>query len=275
MNYITFDIKNSGSQDNAALYLYLLDDSPSIAIHKRPMIVICPGGGYAFTSDREAEIVALQFCAMGYHAAVLRYSVKPAVFPTAILEVGKSVALIREHAAEWFVDSEKIVVLGFSAGGHLAASYGTHWNQDWVKESLQKESEVLRPNAMILGYPVITSGEFAHIASFKNLLGENYEAKKASLSLENCVTENTPRAFVWHACADAIVPVQNSLLFANALLAQGIPVEFHIFEKGGHGLSLANRLTGYDDNGLERAAQAWITLVHRWMENWIAEETTE
>lgn len=271
MRYLTFDVKNDGSQEYAALYLYLLEDFPAINIRKRPMVIVCPGGGYAYTSDREAEIVALQFCAMGYHAAVLRYSAAPAVFPAAVLEVGKSVALIRENAAEWFVDPEKIAVLGFSAGGHLAASYCTHWDQDWVAESLEKDQEILRPNAMILGYPVITSGEFGHQGSFKNLLGEKYEEKKDELSLEKCVTKNTPKAFIWHTCADAGVPVQNSLFLVDALLKNQIPVEYHIFEKGGHGLSLANRLTGCVGNGPERAAEEWIHLVHRWMENWIAE----
>lgn len=269
MRYLTFDVRNSESQDYAALYLYLLDDSPAIDIHKRPIVLVCPGGGYAGTSDREAEIVALQFCAMGYHAAVLRYSVAPAVFPAAILEVGKSVALIRENAGEWFVDQEKIVILGFSAGGHLAADYCTHWHQEWMAKSLSKDIQSLRPNAMILGYPVITSGEFIQKDSFQNLLGEQYETMKDKFSLEKCVTENTPKAFIWHTWEDGCVPVQNSMLFVSALLEHRIPVEYHIFERGGHGLSLVNRLTGCNGNGPERAAEEWIPLVHRWMENWI------
>lgn len=272
MRYLSYDVRNKGSQDYAALYLYLLDDSPEIAIHKRPLILICPGGGYEFTSDREAEIVALQFCAMGYHAAVLRYSAYPSVYPASILEVGKSVALIRENAAEWFVDTEKIAVLGFSAGGHLAASYCTHWDQSFMMECLNKDMEMLRPNAMILGYPVISSGQFCHRKSFKKLLGEKYEEKKAEHSLEFCVTENTPKAFIWHTCEDTGVSVQNSQLFVSALLAHKIPVEYHIFEKGEHGLSLANRLTGTVGNGPECAAGEWIHLVHRWLENWVAEK---
>ena len=272
MRHETYDIKNSGSQEYAALHLYLLDDSKEINIHKRPMIIICPGGGYHFTSDREAEIVALQFAAMGYHTAVLRYSVEPAVFPAAILEVAKSVTLIREHAAEWFVDPEKIAVLGFSAGGHLAASYSLFWHQDWMAEKMGVEKEVLRPNAMILCYPVITSGEYAHKGSFMNLLGEDYEAKKEEFSLENCVTENAPRAFIWHTYEDKAVPIQNSLFLVNALVQHGIPVEYHIFQKGAHGLALANRLTGSVGHGPERAASAWIQLVHQWLENWLAEE---
>lgn len=271
MRCLTIDVKNSKSQDDAVLYLYLLDDSPEIAIHKRPIVLICPGGAYVGTADREAEIVALQFCAMGYHAAVLRYSVAPAVFPAAILEVGRAVTLIRENALEWFVNQDKIVILGFSAGGHLAASYCTHWYQKWMAEKLSRDSQTLCPNAMILGYPVITSGEFIQKDSFQNLLGKEYEVKKDSLSLEKCVTENTPKAFIWHTYEDGCVPVQNSMLFVSALLEHNIPVEYHIFERGDHGLSLANRLTGCIGNGPERAAEEWIHLVHRWMENWIEE----
>lgn len=272
MRYETLDIKNKYSQDYSKLTVYLLDDSREIAIHKRPMVIVCPGGGYGFTSDREAEIVALQFAAMGYHTAVLRYSVAPAVFPAAILEVGKSVALIRSHAKEWFVDADRIAIVGFSAGGHLTANYGTFWHKDFLQQELGVEKEMLRPNAMILGYPVITSGEFAHQGSFMNLLAEDYEARKEEFSLENCVTEETPRAFLWHTYEDALVPVQNSLLFVNALVAKNIPVEFHMFQKGAHGLSLANRLTGTIGLKPEGAAAAWIPLVQRWMENWIAED---
>ena len=149
--------------DYAACYLYLIDDSEAINIRTRPMIVVCPGGGYSFTSDREADIVALQFLSMGYHAAVLRYSVAPAVYPTAILELAATVLQIRSHAEEWNVNPDQIVVTGFSAGGHLAASYCMFWNQKWVAESLHTESESLRPNGMILAYPVITSGEYGKL----------------------------------------------------------------------------------------------------------------
>ena len=125
------DIKNDGSMEGAALYIYMLDDSQEIGFHKRPVVIVCPGGGYEMTSDREAEIVAMQFCAMGYHAAVLRYSVAPAVFPASLLELGKSVQTMRRNAEKWHVDAEKIVICGFSAGGHLAGSYGTVWAEDF------------------------------------------------------------------------------------------------------------------------------------------------
>lgn len=270
MRYEKIDIKNKDSMDYAALYVYLLDHSTDIAIQERPMIIICPGGGYSFTADREAEMIAMQFLAFGYHAAVLRYSVAPARYPTALLEVGKSVSILREHAVEWHIHPDQIVVTGFSAGGHLAASFCMFWNEDWVAKRLGAASENLRPNAMILGYPVITSGEYAHRDSYKCLLGEEYEEKQKELSLENCVNENTPRSFIWHTFEDGGVPVQNSILLAEALVKCHIPTELHIFEKGGHGLALANRLTqSYGVSTIQPAAAQWIEMAHKWMEGWI------
>ncbi len=267
MNYKICDIKNEDSVKDARLTLYLLDDSPEMYIHERPVILICPGGGYAELSDREAEIIALQFTAMGYHVGVLSYSVAPAVFPIALLELGQSVALLRDQAQEWNIDKDKIIVSGFSAGGHLAASYGMFWKQEWIAEKLHRQSEELKPNAMILGYPVISAGEYVHEGSFRNLLAENYENKKQELSLEHCVNQDTPRAFVWHTYEDEAVPVQNSLLLVNEMVKQHIPVEFHMFEKGKHGLALANRMTqGAVMPDKEPSAAEWIHLVHLWLE---------
>ncbi len=271
MRYETFDCKNENSLENANLQLYLLDHSPEIDIQTRPIILICPGGGYGFTSDREAEIIAMQFLSMGYHSAVLRYSVAPAVFPTALLELAKSVAYIRENAAKFNVNQNQIILCGFSAGGHLAASYSVFWNQDIVGEKAGVENtELLKPNALILGYPVITSGEFAHNGSFQNLLADAYESKKAELSLEKLVGPQVPKSFIWHTYEDRLVPVQNSMLFVNELIKNQIPVEFHMFEKGGHGLALANRLTRSPrGSGMEASATVWIQLVHTWIENFM------
>lgn len=265
-----YDIKTEKSQKNAKIALYLLDPSPEIVIKKRPVILICPGGGYEYLSDREGEIIALQFVAMGYHAAVLYYSVAPARYPTALLELGKSVVLLREKAAEWEINTEKIVIAGFSAGGHLAASYGVFWSEKWMGESVSAETRMLRPDAMILGYPVITSGQFIEENSFRNLLGEDYVEKKDSVSVENFVNKNTPRTFIWHTSEDSVVPVQNSLLLVGAMVKEKIPVEFHLFEKGGHGLALSNRLTLTSlKTEAQPSAAEWIHLVHIWLEQWI------
>lgn len=129
-----FDLHEKGSLADARLCTYILDDSDSIAIEKRPMMLICPGGGYEHTSDREAEPLAMHFLSIGYHVAVLRYSVAPAVYPTALLEATASMKLIHEHAKEWYVDTDKIVVQGSSAGGHLAACLAMFWHTKWLAE---------------------------------------------------------------------------------------------------------------------------------------------
>lgn len=267
MKFDKFSVTGKGSQAYAALYTYILDDSPEIAIEERPMVIVCPGGGYEMTSDREAEIVAMQFLAFGYHAAVLRYSVTPSVYPAAILELGRAIRLIRERAREWKVDRDKIVVSGFSAGGHMVASYCVAWNQKWMADALDTDSKSLQPNGLILGYPVITAGEYAHQGSIQNLLGKEYESRKEEMSLENLVNEDMPRTFIWHTFEDDAVPVQNSLLMVNALVAHHIPVEFHMFEKGGHGLSLANKLSkSVSGFGIQPGCEKWMELVHQWME---------
>ena len=158
----TYKIELPGSQPYAKLVTYIQDDSAEIGIASRPLVLVCPGGGYEFTSDREAEPLALQFLAMGYHAAVLRYSVAPAVFPMSLCELAWSVGLIREHAEEWHVNPAQIIVLGCSAGGHLVASLGVFWNRDFLAKALGAEGgdrRQLRPDGLILFYPVITSGE--------------------------------------------------------------------------------------------------------------------
>ena len=182
---------------------------------KRPVIVICPGGAYCMTSDREAEAIAVRFMGMGYHAVVLRYSVAPARYPVALRQLAKTVALLRENSDKWHIEKNKIIVSGFSAGGHLAASLGVFWNTEELAGITGMENERIRPNGMILNYPVITSGEAGHEESFRNLLGDRYEELKDQMSLEFQVTEDTPRSFIWHTFEDQTVLLDNTLLFVQ------------------------------------------------------------
>lgn len=258
-----------GSLPASCIKTYMIEDSPEFKIKKRPVVIVCPGGGYCYLSDREGEILALQYAAMGCHAVVLYYSVVPAVYPTALLEMAWTVAFLRSKAEEWHIDTDKIIVEGSSAGGHLAASYGVFWKEDFVAESLSLQAdkrELLRPNGMILNYPVITSGEYAHRDSFVNLLGSRYEELVLKMSLENQVNADTPPAFIWHTFTDGCVPVENSLLFAGAMRRAGISTELHMYPQGGHGLSLATALTQTPEgNEIEPCCQSWITLVNTWI----------
>lgn len=268
-----FSIKVGGSLPQTRLTTYIQEYYKEIDIEDRPLILICPGGAYAYTSPREGEALAFQFLSMGYHAAVLNYSCAPAVYPTALTELAYSIKLIREHAREWHVNPGQIIVLGCSAGGHLAASMGVFWEESFLAEALGiTDRELLRPDGLILCYPVITSGEFAHKGSIQNLLGIGEEEREAGenpliakVSLENQVSSKTPPTFIWATFTDGSVPVENSLMFVGALRRAGVPAEFHMYPCGGHGLSLATRLTG--SRAVQEEVSSWITLAHTWIES--------
>lgn len=252
------------------LVTYILDCSDSVNQGKtRPAVLICPGGGYARTSVREAEPVAIQMNAMGFHAFILYYSCAPAIFPTPQLEAAAAMALIKEQAAEWKITADKIIIAGFSAGGHLAASIGTFWNQEFLYRTLEVEPEQIRPDGLLLCYPVITSGEYAHRGSFENLLGERYSELLEKTSLEKQVTADTPKTFLWHTYEDGSVPLENTLLFAGALRKHQVPMEMHIYPRGGHGIALANEETQSMEGGntIVPEAQNWIKMAGRWIHN--------
>ena len=151
MIYEVIPMKMKNSSKEAKLTTYLIEHSEEIGIEKRPVVVVCPGGGYEFTSDREAEMIALKLNSFGYHAVVLRYSVAPdAQYPTALTELASVIAMLRKNAEEWNIDTEQILVQGFSAGGHLAASYGMFWREPFLAEEVGVPTEMLKLNGMIL-----------------------------------------------------------------------------------------------------------------------------
>ncbi|MBQ8647607.1 MAG: alpha/beta hydrolase [Oscillospiraceae bacterium] len=268
MRYEIIPIAEEGSAPYARLCVYLWDHTPEIPIEARPLILICPGGGYHKTSDREAEAVALRFMAMGCHTAVLRYSVSPARCPVALHELARAVTLLRAHTEDWHIDRYKLVVMGFSAGGHLAASYGVFWNRPELSAAMGCDKKLLKPNGLILGYPVITAEKkFCHKGSFDHLLGSKAEAEQRdALSLEKQVGNQVPRTFIWNTAQDDAVHPMNSLLFAQALLLNHVPVEYHLYEKGGHGLSLANEQTNdLQGQRFQAECQNWVTLAETWL----------
>lgn len=205
----------------------------------RPAVIIFPGGAYSWISEREGEPVATSFLAAGVSAYVLSYTCcNSGFFPCAFIEALTAIQYVREHAEENHEDPRKIFLCGFSAGGHCAATAATMWNHRIAKD-LGFDGTLFRPDGLILGYPVISSGLYAHDESIRNLLGNRYETDRDLVSLEKQVNAETPRTFLWHTAADQSVPVQNSLLFAKALADNGISFEMHVYPKGEHGLSTA------------------------------------
>jgi acetyl esterase/lipase len=198
----------------------------------RGTVVVCPGGGYQMKADYEGEPVALWLNSCGINACVLDYRVSPDLYPAPQMDVRRAVAVTRTHAAAAGARTDRIGVLGFSAGGHLAASAGTMWNND---------NE--RPDAMVLCYPVITMGKMGHAGSRDNLIGDvsriDGAARIGDLSIENRVSRHTPPAFIWHTADDEAVPVENTLMLASALAANHVSFACHIFPHGRHGLGLA------------------------------------
>ncbi len=285
-------------RDDARVQCYILHNSPEFQTGvKRPAVIICPGGAYLGTSDREAEPVALRFAAAGYHAFVLRYTTyykewvrdfqnpPPAnprsVFPQPLLDLAQTVALVRRHAEEWHIDPDRIAVAGFSAGGHLAASLGVHWHEAFLQERLGADNDQFKPSALILGYPLLDY-LFMHEDSLnsgdpfkRGLFGlaaqavfgtpEPNEEQLRQRSPVLHVSSHTPPVFMWHTAEDGLVSAHNSLVFASALAKQGIPYELHIFTSGEHGLSLADETTADMPSQINPEAAAWFQLALNWL----------
>jgi acetyl esterase/lipase len=269
--------------DNPAIRLdaYWLHNSPEYQSGQlRPAIIVCPGGGYMFLSDREAEPIAMRFLAQGYHAFVLRYSVQTA-FPAPMLDLARAIALVRRHAAEWLIDPDRIVVCGFSAGGHLAASLGVLWDKPLLSGPLGVAPEDIRPNALLLCYAMIEMEVLSHQSppgdesgqpvfdlrdSIALALGPRpSQALRDQYRLDLHVSPATPPTFLWHTAEDQIVPANHALRFALALAANKVPYELHIYEKGVHGLALADEVTAVPGDFIDTNSQAWVQLALNWL----------
>ncbi len=235
---------------------------------KRPCMLICPGGGYCMCSQREAEPIALHFLPEGYNVFILTYSVNPNRFPTQLREVAAAMELIYKNADEWNCDTSKIAIIGFSAGGHLAAHYSTMYDCKEVREMFPESKPV---NASVLSYPVITADpKYAHLGSFDVITGKSPEERTEEeinyFSCDRNVKESTPPAFLWHMSGDNGVPVENSLLYSAALSKYKIPFELHIYPKGWHGSSTCDRQTCDDtSNEFLSHSAAWLDNLKKWL----------
>lgn len=234
----------------------------------RPTILICPGGGYAHCSEREAEPIALKFLNWGFNAIVLRYSCAPHRYPIQLREVAAAFEEIYANAEEWHCDTNKVGIIGFSAGGHLTAHYSNAYNSDAVREVFPDSK---KPNFAILSYPVISADEtFTHKGSFVNLLGEYPKGEDvAKYSCEKLVSADTPPTFIWHTTTDQAVPVKNSLVYATALAENNIPFSVHIYPYGVHGLSTVDHLTNDEDrlDAKTLLAEGWLNEFKKWFDN--------
>lgn len=233
----TYNLTN----ENVTLTSYILDSSNEMKYREiRPSLLLLPGGGYSFCSDREAEPIAMHFLAMGINVFILRYSLKEnSKFPRPLDDADEAMKFIIDNAEEFHVDSGKIAVCGFSAGGHLAAALGTMGK--------------IRPAAMILGYPCITE-DICNSPVLSNPVP----------TLDDKVDDKTPPAFIFAASDDGCVPIRSSLDMALSLSNHNIPFEMYIAEKGGHGFATGDYVT--NQNGGKPELYDWIPMCKRWLQ---------
>src|SRR5437899_1565119 len=206
-------------------------------------MVICPGGGDGALAPHEGAGYAVWFNEHGVTAFVLKYRLGSHGYrhPVMLQDAARAVRTVRARADEWKLDPKRIGIIGSSAGGHLASTLLTHFDQGKPDATDPIERASSRPDLGILCYAVITMGRFTHQGSKNNLLGQNPSDDLISdLSNELRVTKETPPCFIWHTWEDDAVPVENSLQFAEALRKAGVPFDFHIYQKGSHGLGLGS-----------------------------------
>ncbi len=243
------------------------EDIPSITPYLVPggrgtgtAVVVCPGGGYGVLSwDKEGDQIARWLNSLRVAAFVLKYRLGPRYHhPIELGDAQRAIRTVRARAAEFRVSADRVGIMGFSAGGHLASTAGTHFDSGDPAAADAIDRAASRPDFMVLVYPVISfTTPYTHRGSMRNLLGDNPDPQvAASLSNELRVTPQTPPTFLFHTTADEVVPVENSVLFYLALRKAGVPAEMHIYEQGGHGVGLAQT---------DEALASWTARLADWL----------
>jgi acetyl esterase/lipase len=241
-------------------------DQPSLSPYLSPAargtgtaVIVCPGGGYGGLSmDKEGDQIAKWLNSLGVTAFVLKYRLGPKYHhPVELGDAQRAIRTVRSKAPEYRLSPDRIGIMGFSAGGHLASTAGTHFDAGDASAADPIDRLSSRPDFLVLCYPVISFGPFAHQGSKRNLLGENPDPKLVeSLSNETQVTAQTPPTFLFHTTTDAAVPVENSVMFYAALRKAGVPAELHIYERGPHGVGLAQT---------DEALSSWPARLADWL----------
>ena len=228
----------SADEDKPTLTPFLAPAARAV----RTAVIVCPGGGYQHLSmEKEGSDVARWLNSIGVSAFVLKYRLGPKYHhPVELGDAQRAIRTVRAKATEYRVEPDRIGIMGFSAGGHLASSAGTHFDAGNANATDAIDRMSSRPDFLILGYPVISFTSNMHRGSMRMLLGDQPDPKLVeNLSNELQVTSQTPPTFLFHTTADQTVPVENSIMFYMALRKAGVPAEMHIYEQGPHGVGLA------------------------------------
>ncbi len=235
----------------------------------RNAILVIPGGAYRMVcSNREGEPIAMAFMPHGYNAFVLHYSAGKKAFPAHLIQASMAMKHIKDNASEYNINPDRVFTVGFSAGGHLAASLGTMWDRKEIYDSVDMPYGYNKPTGMMLIYPVISAKY--HLFSFERLfMDENVSEEKLEMcSIENCVNEKSSPAYILHTSNDEVVDVRNSLTLANAMAQKQIKFEMHIYPDGPHGVALGNEITKCgNEKWCNPCIADWVINAVKWADN--------
>lgn len=265
------ELKNTGyGNQKVILTAYIQERVGGTEDFLRPAVIICPGGGYEFTTERESEPVALAFMEKGYQAFVLDYTVlnqdeKKELMPHPLYNLAEAVHYVRSNRKEFKVDGNKISIMGFSAGGHLCAMYCGVYAQEWFVKQTRYSEEEMKPNYAVLCYPVIDFS-LGWPETKKQIFSITSQPGKYKAQ-ELISAAKTPPTFIWHTVSDEGVPVQNTLQYVQKLEEHKINFECHLFHRGRHGLSLANAQSAkiMDETYINPHAAKWFSLMIEWL----------
>ena len=248
-----------------------------------PAVIVCPGGAYLGYTEKEAEPVALKFLSEGFQVFVLRYSIgDTARFPAPFLDVAKAVMLVREHAKQWNIHPDQITLCGFSTGAQVAAALGAMWQETYLSQALNADKNQFKPNALILGYPVLDLELFSELnrdksqemntvleMMFQCIYGTATPTKVEIMEwdLRSRINSTFPPTFMWTTAEDSLIDVEQYLDFIKEFSSHNIRYEFHIFEKGSHGSSMGNRMTGFSKEEIVKLGNTpkWVQLAMQWL----------
>ena len=268
--------KNIGENGAEAIF-YLQEPNKEIDIkRKSPVMIVVPGGAYMWTSWREEEPIALEFLGKGFSCIVAQYATEGlgfydgkhdyskepvSAFPNPLVDLAKIVAYVRENSEEWNLDTNSINVIGFSAGGNLTAQLGVYWNTDWLEKLVGKSRKEYQPNSICLSYGA------PHMAQSPEKYCYKQTKKMAGPNMIDTVSKDVPPTFIWHTMEDPYVPVASALNFASQLEEKMVPFELHIYQKGKHGLALADLRTDSkkDRSQSNEQAATWKRLYLGWL----------
>lgn len=270
---------------SAALTAYVQEVPLGIQVKlNRPAIIICPGGGYVGFNEKEMEPIALRFLSAGFQAFVLSYSIGLGIgrFPAPFIDAAKSVMIIRENAKQWGIDPNRICLCGFSTGGHVAATFAATWHEQYLAQALSVDNKWFQPNGLVLGYPLLDIDQFQIKnkernpkmyalleAMFGSVYGTFYPSQEnmREWGYKNRITSHMVPTFLWTTLEDDLIDLQESIDFIKELKENQISFEYHVFEKGAHGLSLGDQIVANTQGKTDS-----IGNTNRWMElalNWI------